>query len=296
MNFLDIGIFLILFYNMFNGLRKGFIRSVFEIVALVGSIILALVYYAPVAEGASKLLGVHFTYSSVISFIVLWLFGFFIILLIGRFVESFFTISIFNWLNVLGGIVFGFCKGFIILLPFILPMLYFNFPFAKDSFLLNSMKPAFALIINNYLPKPLFELNRGLSFSMPSNIIPTKNVELLIPKPKKEIVTEKVEKETKIEKKSIITKKPKSEKQITPKKNVSKKIHETVAKPKKIVKPTKNIKREKEIESSINKIKHKQKSRIMVRKQKESELRKLLKEHKITLKKYRAEIKKLRAN
>ncbi|MFA5879696.1 MAG: CvpA family protein [Candidatus Margulisiibacteriota bacterium] len=282
MNFLDIGIFLILFYNMFNGLRKGFIRSIFEIIALIGSIILALVYYASVGEGASKLLGIHFMYSSVISFIVLWLFGFFIIILIGRFVESFFTISIFSWLNILGGIVFGFCKGFIVLLPFILPMLYFSFPFAKDSFLINTMKPAFAIIIDNYLPKPLFQLNQKIPFEIPKQIISTENIQLFI-KPKPKIVQQK---------------------EPTPTTKIK-------IKPKKVIKKTKNkiinietnspkinhkINSKKEINQQINIIKHKQKSRIFYRKQREANLKNLLQNHKISEKTYKAEIKKLRSN
>ncbi len=158
MNFLDIGIFLVLFYNAFNGLRKGLIRGIFEIAALVGGIIIAMMYYAKVGEGSSRLLGVHFNYSSVISFIILWCLSFFIILLIGRFIENLLTISLFGSVNLLGGMLFGLFKGFIVLLPFILPMLYFNFPFAKDSFFINSLKPAFVFVLKNYIPQQMFEL------------------------------------------------------------------------------------------------------------------------------------------
>lgn len=156
MNFLDIGIFTVLFYNIVSGLKKGLIRSVFEILALFGGVILAILYYQDLASFFNYLFKMEHVYAVVFSFILIWCVGFIVITLIGQFLHQFLNFSILNWVNYGSGGVLGFFKGFAVLLPFIIPMFYFEFKPVEKSFFLTTFSPVFRYIMDKWVPVDIF--------------------------------------------------------------------------------------------------------------------------------------------
>lgn len=159
MNFLDIGIFTILFYNIISGLKKGLIRSVFEILALIGGILLAVSYYQWLANLFITICHFSQFYATITSFIVIWCVIFLLVMAIGQFLHQFLTFSILNWINYLGGGVLGFIKGIVVLLPFILPMYYFHFIPVQNSLFLKTTTPMFMYIMDNWVPLELFQMD-----------------------------------------------------------------------------------------------------------------------------------------
>jgi uncharacterized membrane protein required for colicin V production len=159
MNFLDIGIFMVLFYNIVSGLKKGLIRCVFEVLALLGGIFFSVFYYSNMATFLSDVLQIPFVYATVIGFVLIWSIIFLIITILGQFLHQFLTFSILGWVNYLCGGILGFLKGFFILLLFVSPMFYFNFPPVESSFFLKSSSPVFYYFMKNWLPIELFSAN-----------------------------------------------------------------------------------------------------------------------------------------
>ena len=122
MNWLDILLLLILAVNLFNGLRRGLIRSVFGLVAIVVSLFIA-VKGAALGGAILQQVNISEPLASWLGFIILLLTLYFLINFLGSTLHDLARRSFFMPANYLGGLLFGFLKGLVIILFIIVPIM-----------------------------------------------------------------------------------------------------------------------------------------------------------------------------
>ena len=114
MNWLDVILLVLLTLSVLGGWKSGLVRSVFGWVALIVGIVLASHFYHPLSESVFGRLfqpGV----ASVLSFIVIFAVVVVIVGILATWLDKLVTASILNWINKLGGAVFGLLTGCIFL-------------------------------------------------------------------------------------------------------------------------------------------------------------------------------------
>ena len=158
MNYLDIGVILVLAYNTFMGLRKGLIGILFDVVAMVSGISLAVNAYQPFGTYIGQLVHIPAPLNFVVAFALLWGTIFFSISLLGRLFSKASRMSFLGPLNILGGIFLGVLKGVCFLLPILVPMVYFQAQAVRDSVVLKPFLPAVGFLTTQYIPKSLLDL------------------------------------------------------------------------------------------------------------------------------------------
>jgi uncharacterized membrane protein required for colicin V production len=148
---LDYGIFAILLFHAFMGLKRGFSRIVFEIIAIFGGFMLGLRHYDVLAVTIESVAGLPYIYASLISFCAIWGVLYIGISLLSKLVNSIIFVSGFGLINRLGGMILGTAKGAFIALPIIVPLVFFNVSIIHKSLFLQPVKP----LIENYIQNQL---------------------------------------------------------------------------------------------------------------------------------------------
>ena len=119
MNFIDIGILIVITYNAVTGIRRGFARIIFNLIALFLGVTLGMTNYKFAAEYIHVFTGIEAPWVYYLGFAVVWGVVFIAVTLLGKFVEKVLKITFLGPLNTLGGFAFGIVKGVLILLPFL---------------------------------------------------------------------------------------------------------------------------------------------------------------------------------
>jgi membrane protein required for colicin V production len=122
-NAIDIIIVAILAFSTLYSFLKGVVREIFALLALVAGIVLARRYYYQAAQGWQRWIGSQASY--LISFILLFLATYLIIILAGRLFRRILKTAELSWLDHLGGAFLGLVKGglLVCLLVFFLVMI-----------------------------------------------------------------------------------------------------------------------------------------------------------------------------
>jgi len=133
MTILDIMVTAVLAYNSFSGARRGLIRILCDLGAIVGGVIIAIQTYPYGVAWLQQNVGMKHTISAFISFLVIWAAVFGVFMLIGNLVNRVTKITVIRPLNIIGGAFFGGVKGFFFMLPILIPLSHTEFAFYQDS-------------------------------------------------------------------------------------------------------------------------------------------------------------------
>lgn len=114
MTFFDLILLLILFGFIWFGFWSGLIRTVGGIISVVVSVFIASRWYEDLAVKILPILGDNFNLSRILAFIAVIIISHFILSLIFRAIDKFFSLPILNIFNKLGGAVFGLIEGVLI--------------------------------------------------------------------------------------------------------------------------------------------------------------------------------------
>jgi len=133
MTILDIMVTAVLAFNAFTGCRRGLIRILCDLCAIVGGVIIAIQTYPYGVALLQEYVGMKHTMAAFVSFLSIWAVVFCLFRLIGNLVNKVTKLSIVRPLNILGGAFFGGVKGFFYMLPILIPLSHTDFAFYQDS-------------------------------------------------------------------------------------------------------------------------------------------------------------------
>lgn len=137
----DILILVVIAYNLFMGLRRGFIRSIVDLTGLYMASILGVQYGQSAVFFLHDLSGVMLPYPRIMGFLLIWVAVFLSMVGIGLLLDKLFSVSFLGPINLLGGGLFGGAKGLVFVLPIILPILFFRPTWLDSSVLVQLFKP-----------------------------------------------------------------------------------------------------------------------------------------------------------
>jgi membrane protein required for colicin V production len=160
-NFVDITIAIFLALLTFQGLRRGLIRAIFDILAAIIAFFMGMVWYAPAAAYGGAWIKLPPNIGQIVAFIAVWIITYLVISLVGMFLHRLIKSSIFAPLNILGGGFLGLLKGALIVwlsmsLVLALPLPTTATVQLKESIAVRVMLPVLAssyTLIFNMLPK-----------------------------------------------------------------------------------------------------------------------------------------------
>jgi membrane protein required for colicin V production len=169
-NWIDVVLLAILGLTIVRGLMRGFIRSIFDILALAIAIYCAFAWYESAAVYMIKYFKIPGNIA-IISFIAIWIIAYCVTLLTGNIAHKIFGRGLLGPINVLGGGLIGLAKGLLIIWFFISLISIFPLPknIAKpiyDSITIKTVNPIFKQIKKSY-PK-----------IMPNSLAPSKKIDI----------------------------------------------------------------------------------------------------------------------
>jgi membrane protein required for colicin V production len=140
MSGIDIGIVIVLILNALFGLRKGFVRIFFDLLALGLGFFIGMQHYSDITGLLATYIPLNGIYISLISISLLWIVVFVVVGIVGRIVSRLVMISGFSLINRFGGLFLGLIKGAFMALPIIIPVIFFNPQSVENSVFLHPFK------------------------------------------------------------------------------------------------------------------------------------------------------------
>ena len=141
MIFIDILAIIIIIYNAISGIKRGLLQIVFDLFGFYISTMIALRFSEPFSLKIQELINASLPHPKVIAFVAVWTVIFIAIMFFSTLLNRLFSFTIFSPFNRIGGLVLGALKGMCIVVPFLLPMVYFNLAFAESSLIVQSFRP-----------------------------------------------------------------------------------------------------------------------------------------------------------
>ncbi len=150
-NWADIAVLFILTLFTVRGLLRGFIRSIFDFLALGIAVYLAFYWYVDCANFLYGYLKTPLNIIQIGSFIGIWLIAFFITATLGGFAHKLIGKSIFGSANIIGGALLGATKGLlfvwmILQVIFMLPLPQEATVTIKNAITIEALNPMFTEI------------------------------------------------------------------------------------------------------------------------------------------------------
>jgi len=115
MEVLDIIIGLLLFFEILNGFKRGFLAEAGSIFGLLLGIFAGLAFREPMGHLFSSLCGNSERVSSVVGFFVTFLVVYLLITILAKIFEGFLGIVLLGWVNRMAGAIFCLLKGLLFL-------------------------------------------------------------------------------------------------------------------------------------------------------------------------------------
>ncbi|MCP4049437.1 MAG: CvpA family protein [bacterium] len=157
MNFIDITILCILLYNGFQGFRRGLLKLLVDLLAFSGGFYTGMRYYKQLSNILKVNINVSSQYASLLSFIIIWAICFALVSLTGILLDKIIKVAFLGAFNRLGGLIFGMAKGCIILIPVMLPVLFFKPELINESSIARPFTPVFDHIKEKYSLKNIMK-------------------------------------------------------------------------------------------------------------------------------------------
>ncbi len=136
MNFLDLGILIIMALTTVRGFLKGFIQGMAGLLGFIVSFFLASLYYRDLAIWLARYLPDHRILLAILCFVVLFGLGFFLIHVIAIMTRGAIRLALLGWLDRALGGVFGLIKGTVIIVILLSLLMLFSpktSPLIKES-------------------------------------------------------------------------------------------------------------------------------------------------------------------
>ncbi|MEA3305586.1 MAG: CvpA family protein [Candidatus Omnitrophota bacterium] len=111
-NWVDVLFVIIVLKNTYAGSQRGFFSELFHILAACFAVIFSIHFYFSVARFFSIYLFIPLNIGNLISFFILSLLAYLIFIRIYNLLQKVIKIEILPAINNIGGLLFGFCKGF----------------------------------------------------------------------------------------------------------------------------------------------------------------------------------------
>ncbi|MFC1478401.1 CvpA family protein [Candidatus Margulisiibacteriota bacterium] len=132
MNWLDIIILVIIAFNIFIGFRRGLIKAVFGLLAMIIATIAAVRRVTWLAT----LMKAYVDFPDVVltsaAYILIWIAIYFLVYSAGKILSKAMHLTPIGFLDTFGGVALGAVKGIIIVLIIIVPLM--TIPFVSDRF------------------------------------------------------------------------------------------------------------------------------------------------------------------
>ncbi|MFH1428595.1 MAG: CvpA family protein [Candidatus Margulisiibacteriota bacterium] len=132
MNWLDIIILAIIALNVFLGFRRGLIKSVFGLLAMVIATMAAVRKVTWLATLIKAYIDFPDILLTTTAYIIIWIVTYFLVYTAGKLLSKAMHLTPIGFLDTFGGIVLGAVKGIIIVLIITVPLL--TIPFISDHF------------------------------------------------------------------------------------------------------------------------------------------------------------------
>jgi membrane protein required for colicin V production len=153
MNYLDI-IFIAFFaYLAIMGLRKGFIKQVFDIIAILVGIYLGHKYFYILTLYFTSHYNMPVVAANFLGFLIVFFLVFFLVSFAGVLANKIIGISFLNTYNRLFGLILGLVKGSLLAIIVLMPLYYFNLASTRNSLIANSLKTTIQPIVYKYIAK-----------------------------------------------------------------------------------------------------------------------------------------------
>ena len=146
----DFAIILVLVIQAFLGFQRGFIRIIFDILAIAGGVYLGVRHYQELGEVVQYNLHISTNYANLVAFICIWTAIFLSVYLLSKLVNIVVTLTGLGLMNRLGGFVLGVAKGVFIILPIVIPMFFLKVRIVENSKLIQPLKPYLDSIVDMY--------------------------------------------------------------------------------------------------------------------------------------------------
>lgn len=177
MSIIDIILLIIVGYFIITGYLKGFSRSIFSFLAIVLSIVAAIVFYEALGGMIDKLLlRINPEYSfptlvNTLSFIIIFILVNYGINKIGVLLEDTLEKLYLRWLNKTGGGVIGFIKAFILINVLLMLILLLDFEYINNQIATSKIAPynfklwnyVLSLFPDNYVEQFAIKINEYLN-------------------------------------------------------------------------------------------------------------------------------------
>lgn len=152
MTVIDALIGVMLLINGLLGFKKGMIKMVTDIVAIIGGALVALANAHELSVWLTINSPFYIPAAEVVSFFVIWALVYFVVNQIGKIAHKILHVTIAGILNRMGGFVLGAFKGVIYAMPVLWVLLLLNVNEAKESISNKVIGP----VIESWLPVDLF--------------------------------------------------------------------------------------------------------------------------------------------
>ena len=116
--FIDAAVVFCLFWQSFNGFRKGFVEEFGRFIGLFFSVVFAMQYYTKIAELLFRLMEVDLRILLATSFAMIFIVSFCILRIFIKMIDLFMVTKSKKWINKFFGSFFGLLKGTIVLVLF----------------------------------------------------------------------------------------------------------------------------------------------------------------------------------
>ncbi len=103
--FIDISLLVLLLLAIFKGMKQGLVVGVFSFIAIILGLVAAIKMSTLVAKWMSETINIHAAWLPFIAFILIMIAVGIVVRICARFIEATLQLSMFGWLNKLGGIV-----------------------------------------------------------------------------------------------------------------------------------------------------------------------------------------------
>ncbi len=113
MNPFDILIVVILGYSLVRGLFRGLVKEIASIIGVFGGFYAAYTYYQILAKLLSGLIH-DVSYLNILSFLIIFCGVLIVVSVLGVIIKYLLNIAFLGWVDRIGGVIFGFAKGLLI--------------------------------------------------------------------------------------------------------------------------------------------------------------------------------------
>jgi membrane protein required for colicin V production len=139
MTFLDLLILVFLGFFLYRGAKKGLIRELFALIAVLGALLCAVVFVDVGVAMIKDLAEIPASVALFISFFLIFIVIFLVIRIIGAILSQIVRLAMLRWLDRLGGLAFGFLKGLLIASLILLGVTLLSWPKDANTYIKRSV-------------------------------------------------------------------------------------------------------------------------------------------------------------